>query len=49
MPHSPMFNMINDFYHRNLWNISRVRDAVIKGKITEEEFQEITGQTYEEE
>ena len=42
------FEKVKDFYERGLWNISRVRDAVVKGWITVEEFETITGQPYEE-
>ena len=42
------FEKVKDFYERGLWNISRVRDAVVKGWITAEEFETITGQPYEE-
>lgn len=44
--HSKMFSMIRDFYDKNLWDASRVRDAVDKGKITREEFTEITGDQF---
>ena len=42
------FEKVKDFYERELWNISRVRNAVVKGWITAEEFETITGQPYEE-
>lgn len=41
------FEMVKDFYDRGLWNITRVRNAVVKGWITAEEFELITGQPYE--
>lgn len=42
------FKMINGWYHDvpKRWTISMVRDAVVAGKITEEEFFQITGETY---
>lgn len=43
------FDKVKDFYERGLWGISRVRDAVIKGWITAKEFEDITGEPYEEE
>lgn len=46
MEYSEKFNDVNDFYKQNLWNANRVRNAVIKKWITEEEFYIITGKTY---
>ena len=40
------FEMVKDFYDRGLWSITRVRNAVVKGWITEEEFKIITGKDY---
>lgn len=40
------FERIKKYYDDGLWNIDRVRDAVTKGFITEEEFELITGQPY---
>ena len=45
--HSPMFNNIKKWYDDGFWPISWVRSAVVKGKITPEEFTEITGEPYE--
>ncbi len=42
------FEMIRKFYQKRLWNISRVRDAVKKGWITEEEFKTVTGEEFAE-
>ena len=33
-------------YKRGMWNASKVRDAVDKGWITEEEYRIITGEEY---
>lgn len=44
--HSPKFDTVLRLYKLKSWNISRVRDAVGK-YITEEEFEEITGQKYD--
>lgn len=46
--HSKNFNKVKTYYDKGLWKISRVREAVVKGWITEEEFTEITGKPYEE-
>ncbi len=32
------FEKVRDFYERGLWNLSRVRDAVVKGWLTAAEF-----------
>lgn len=40
------YKKIKDYYSRKLWNIEQVRVAVEKGKITEEEYKEITGEDY---
>lgn len=45
---SSKFEKVKSYYERGLWDISRVRNAVVKGWITPEEFMEITGQVYEE-
>lgn len=44
--HSKKFYKVKDYYDKGLWKESRVREAVIKGWITEEEFTEITGIPY---
>lgn len=46
MEHSSNFEKVKDYYNRKLWDISRVRNAVKKGWITQEEFLEITGTEY---
>lgn len=38
---------IKIYYETGLWDIERVKNAVIKGKITEAQFEEITGQNYD--
>lgn len=47
--HSPKFALVKSYYVRGLWNEYRVSMAVVKGWITAEEFEEITGKPYEEE
>lgn len=44
--HSPKFDKVKAYYDNGLWKISRVREAVVRGWITEEEFKEITGEEY---
>lgn len=46
MNHSAHFEEVKEYYDSGKWNISRVRNAVIKGWITTEEFTEITGEPY---
>lgn len=40
------YDIIKSNYQRNLWNIQMVRVAVVKGVITEQQYQEITGTSY---
>lgn len=42
------FEMVKNFYDNGLWKEKRVRDAVIKGWISPENYREITGQNYED-
>lgn len=44
--HSKNFEKIKKWYDDGVWNETRVRNAVVKGMITEEEFTEITGKEY---
>ena len=41
------FEKIRKYYAAGSWNKTMVRNAVRKGKITAEEYQEITGEVYE--
>lgn len=41
-----MYEKIKKYYNAGLWNETMVRNAVVKGKITEKEFNEITGKEY---
>lgn len=43
---SEKFYKVKDYYDRGLWSIERVQNAVVKGWITAEEFETITGQPY---
>lgn len=44
--HSPKFELVKHYYETGQWKIKAVRNAVIRGWITEEEFEEITGEVY---
>lgn len=47
MEHSPKYAMVKKFYMvYKVWSIDRVRDAVEKGWITEDEFKELTDEDY---
>ena len=41
-----MKDKIARWYKQGLWTVDMVRNAVVKGHITEGEFKEITGQKY---
>ena len=45
---SKKYELVKEYYDNGLWNLTRVRNAVVKGWITAEEFETITGQPYEE-
>ena len=45
---SKMYEKIKEYYNTGLWSEERVRNMVIKGIITEEEYYEITGEFYNE-
>lgn len=42
-----MFEKIKKWYESGMWTKKMVRNAVIKGKITEDEYTEITGEEFE--
>ena len=44
---SKKFNLAKSYYDKGMWNIEMVRNAVVKGWITAEEFAEITRENYE--
>lgn len=46
MGQSKNFKKVQDFYGEKLWDVFRVRDAVVKKWITEDEFFLITGIEY---
>ena len=45
---SKMYKKIKEYYNTGLWSKERVRNMVVKGVITEEEFYDITGEFYNE-
>ena len=45
--HSKKFYKVKDYYDGHYWTLNMVRNAVVKGWITAEEFKEITGEDYE--
>lgn len=42
----PWFDRIKRFYDLGLWTKQQVRDGVVAGVITAEEYEEITGDVY---
>lgn len=46
MEHSVKFEKVKGYYDNNLWDKTRVANAVVKGWITEAEYEEITGDSY---
>lgn len=46
MSHSKNFDKVKRFWSMDMWNETRVRNAVKMHWITEAEFEEITGLTY---
>ncbi|WP_206460244.1 XkdX family protein [Anaerovorax sp. IOR16] len=40
------YEQVKDWYEKGLWSKQMVANAVIKGAITTEQYQEITGETY---
>lgn len=47
MEHSAKFEKVKHYYDNGLWSKTRVKNAVVKGWITEAEYEEITGEPYE--
>lgn len=46
MEHSRYFQKVKHYWQTGLWQETRVRNAVVKGWITEQEYTEITGTPY---
>lgn len=40
---SRKFEKVRTFFESGLWDVRRVRNAVVKGWITEQEYETITG------
>ncbi len=49
MAQSSNYSKVKKYYRTGLWDIERVRNAVVKNWITTAEFKEITGSKYESE
>lgn len=47
MTHSKKFNKVKNYYDNGLWNAEMVANAVVKGWITADEYEEIVGEPYE--
>ena len=45
---SKIYDKIKSYYNSGLWSEARVRNMVIKGIITEEEYKNIVGKKYKE-
>lgn len=45
---SAWFDRIKRFYDRNLWTKEQVKDGVRTNTITESEYEQIVGETFEE-
>lgn len=43
MEHSPKYEKIKSYYQMGFWTEKMVKNAVKKGVITEEEYEEIVG------
>ena len=46
MEKSKKFDLVKRHFDEGFWSIKKVRNAVVKGWITAEEFQEITGEVF---
>ncbi len=44
--HSKDFETFKHYYDLGLWTEEQLRNAVLKGRITDAEFKEITGKDY---
>jgi uncharacterized XkdX family phage protein len=45
--HSAKFEKVKGYYDNGLWSKARVHNAVVKGWITADEYEEIVGEPYE--
>lgn len=46
---SSKFNKVKNYYDKHLWTKSMVKNAVIKGWITADEYELVTGESYKTE
>ena len=44
---SKYYNTIKSYYDKGYWSIRQVYDAVVKGRITAEEYKAITGYDFD--
>ncbi len=44
--HSEKFELVKEYYDNGRWKKKAVKNAVVKGWITAEEYEEITGEVY---
>ena len=44
---SPKFNKVKTYYDNGFWDKTMVHNAVVKGWITAQEYELITGEAYE--
>lgn len=44
--HSKKFEKVKNFYDWGCWSKAMVKNAVVKGWITSDEYEEITGEKY---
>lgn len=47
MEHSPKYELVKSYYDSGLWKKKAVKNAVVKGWVTLEEYVEIVGENYE--
>ena len=43
---SAKFEQVKNFYDMRVWSETKLRNAVVKGWITQDEFEAITGKNY---
>ena len=44
---SAKFEQVKNFYDMRVWSETKLRNAVVKGWITQDEFEAITGKNYQ--
>jgi len=44
---SPKYKKVKTYYDNGFWTVEMVANAVVKGWITAQEFEQITGKPYE--